>query len=132
MRALDFETISQALWQLSAPQTDCVVGIASGGIVPASLIAHQLRLPLYLLAINFRAQDNTPQRPAPELLQELPPIPQGARILLVDDVSVTGKTLHFAKSLLVGHPVTTLTLKGCADIVLFPEIAGCVHWPWKL
>lgn len=132
MRALDFETISQALWRISPPEADCVVGIASGGIVPASLVAHQLRLPLYLLTINFRAPDNSPQRSAPELLQELPPIPPGARILLVDDVSVTGKTLDLAKSLLVGHPVTTLALKGRADLVLFPEIGECVHWPWKV
>ena len=49
-----------------------VVGIASGGTVPASLLAHQLRKPLALVTINFRAPDNTPQRPAPELLSELP------------------------------------------------------------
>ncbi len=132
MRSLDFETISQALWQIPLPSIDCVVGIASGGIVPASLLAHQLRLPLYLLGINFRAPDNSPQRPAPELLQELPVIPQGARLLLVDDVSVTGKTLDLAKSLLAGHPITTLALKGRADIVIFPEIAECVYWPWKV
>ncbi len=131
MHTLDFETISQALWHISPPPADCVVGIAGGGIVPASLLAHQLRLPLYLLTINFRAPDNSPQRPAPELLRELPPIPPGARILLVDDVSVTGKTLALAKSLLAEHSITTLTLKGRADLVLFPEIAGCVHWPWK-
>lgn len=132
MRSLDFETISKALWQLSLPSVDCVVGIASGGIVPASLLAHQLRLPLYLLRINFRAPDNSPQRPNPELLQELPSIPQGVRILLVDDVSVSGKTLDLAKNLFSGHQITTLTLKGRADIVVFPQITECVDWPWKV
>lgn len=131
MRSLDFETISKALWQISLPGVDCVVGIASGGIVPASLLAHQLRLPLYLLRINFRAPDNSPQRPNPELLQELPSIPQDARILLVDDVSVSGKTLDLAKNLFPAHQITTLTLKGHADIVVFPQIAECVDWPWK-
>ncbi len=132
MLKLDFETISKALWEIPLPDVDCVVGIATGGIMPASLIAHQLRRPLFLVEINYRAPNNSPQRPAPEPLGELPVIPQGARILLVDDVSVTGKTLHIAKSLFAGHSVITFTLKGCAEIVLFPDIVECVHWPWKL
>jgi uncharacterized protein len=131
MRDLDFATISNALWQIPLPCVDCVVGIASGGIVPASLLAHQLRLPFYLLTINYRAPDNSPQRAAPELLQPGPQIPPHVRILLVDDVSVSGKTLQLAKSLLSAHETVTLTLKGNADIVVFPEIAECVAWPWK-
>lgn len=28
--------------------------------------------------------------------------------------------------------VTTLTLKGQAEIVFFPEVHSCVNWPWSL
>jgi uncharacterized protein len=132
MRSLDFADISKALWQIPLPNVDCVVGIASGGIVPASLLAHQLRLPLYLLTINYRAPDNTPQRLVPELLQPVPRLPDNARILLVDDVSVSGKTLQLAKELLPGYQIVTFALKGNADIVVFPEISECVAWPWKV
>jgi hypoxanthine phosphoribosyltransferase len=58
-------------------------------------------------------------------------MPKGARILLVDDVSVSGQTLALARSLLKGYEVITFTLKGKADFVLFPEITACVNWPWK-
>jgi hypoxanthine phosphoribosyltransferase len=129
--SLDFETISHALMHLSLPAVDCVVGIADGGIVPASLLAHQLGCPMRLLRINYRSPDNSPQRPAPELLKDTPDLPEGWRILLVDDVSVSGQTLSLARNLLQKHPVVTLTLKGKADIVVFPEIAACVNWPWK-
>lgn len=132
MIPISFEAISAALRDCPLPKVDCVVGIATGGIVPASLLAHQLGCPLYLIQINYRAADNSPQRPAPELLRPLPEIPAEAHILLVDDVSVTGKTLQVAKSLLAVKQITTLALKGRADIVLFPEIADCVHWPWKV
>ncbi len=129
---LDFETISSALKPLRLPPVDYVVGIAEGGIVPASLLAHQLELPLRLLRINYRAYDNSPQRSTPELLLDVPSLPESARILLVDDVSVSGQTLALASDLLKGHEVVTFTLKGKADFVLFPEIAECVNWPWKI
>jgi hypoxanthine phosphoribosyltransferase len=129
--SLDFETISRALKQTSLPPVDCVVGIAEGGIFPAALLAHQLDYPLRLLRINYRALDNTPQRPAPMLLDDVPTMPEGACILLVDDVSVSGQTLALARNLLKGCEVITFTLKGKADFVLFPEIEVCVNWPWK-
>jgi hypoxanthine phosphoribosyltransferase len=56
-----------------------------------------------------------------------------AKVLLVDDVSVTGKTLDFAKQLLHLNDIKTFVLKGKnADIVLFPEIKECVNWPWNM
>lgn len=128
---LEFTRISSALKNFSLPAVDCVVGIAEGGIVPAALIAHQLGLPLRLLRINYRAVDNSPQRPAPTLLALVPLFPVGGRVLLVDDVSVSGQTLELARSLLSEHEVITFTLKGMADFVLFPEIGSCVNWPWK-
>ena len=84
------------------------------------------------LPINFRAEDNAPRHAHPVILGEAA-LPQHAqRILLVDDVSVSGQTLAVAKRYLAGHDVTTLAMKGQADIVLFPEVAQCVNWPWKL
>lgn len=129
---LDFMTISRALKTFPLPEVDHVVGIASGGIVPASLIAHQINCPLSLMEINYRAPDNSPRHAGP-ILKSWQPLPvTGQRILLVDEVSVTGKTMDFAKSLLKDHSVITFVLKGRADYVLFPEIASCVNWPWKV
>ena len=130
--ALDFTTISRALKAFQLPEVDHVVGIATGGIVPASLIAHQINRPMSLIEINYRARDNSPRYPRPVLLSWQPLPVGGQRVLLVDEVSVTGKTMVFAKTFLTEHEVITFTLKGKADYVLFPEIASCVNWPWKL
>jgi len=127
---LDFASISQALKRLDLPHVDQVVGIATGGILPAALLAHQLGLPLTLLYINYRAPDNSPQRSEPELLKKAPYLPEGAVILLVDDVSVSGQTMALARSRLKDHEVVTFALKGKADYVLFPDIQDCVNWPW--
>ncbi len=128
---LTFATISARLKALRIPICDVVVGIARGGIVPAAMVAHQLGLPLALVHVNYRAEDNTPQRPQPQLLAPPPRLPGGSRILLVDEASVTGATLAAAAALFAEHPLTTLVLKGQADVVAFPEIAACVDWPWK-
>ncbi len=129
---LDFTTISKALKGLTLPTVDHVVGIATGGIVPASLIAHQLDRPLSLMQINFRAPDNSPRFPEPVLLSWQPLPFSTRRVLLVDEVSVTGKTMEFARSFLAEHDVITFVLKGRADYVLFPAIESCVNWPWKV
>lgn len=130
--ALGFDAIAARVKAAPLPTVDLVVAIATGGIVPGALVAYELGVPLHRLDINYRAPDNTPQRPAPQLLAS-PDLPApGSRVLLVDDVAVTGQTLALAGGLLSECDVTTLTLKGrAADIVLFPEVASCVAWPWN-
>jgi len=129
---LDFITISKALKEFPIPDVDYVIGIATGGVVPASLIAHQINRPLSLMQINYRAPDNSPHHAEPILVSWEPLPIRGQRVLLVDEVSVSGKTMDFARTLLKDHTVITFVLKGTADFVLFPEIASCVNWPWKV
>lgn len=130
--SLDFLTISQALKSFLLPEVNHVVGIATGGIIPASLIAHQIDRPLSLMHINYRAPDNSPRHTEPVLVSWQPLPMDGQRILLVDEVSVSGKTMDFARTLLKGQQVITFVLKGKADYVLFPDIDSCVNWPWKM
>lgn len=128
---LDFLTITRMINQVTLPAVEHVVGIATGGIVPASLLAYRLGCSMSLIRINYRAEDNSPQRPYPRVLEPFA-LPAGVkRILLVDDVSVSGQTLEAAKELLKGYEVTSFVLKGKADLVVFPEIKDCVIWPWK-
>ncbi|WP_339925630.1 phosphoribosyltransferase family protein [uncultured Cyclobacterium sp.] len=128
---VSFVKISKALSRFPFPPTDIVVGIGRGGIVPASLVAHQLNLPLFIASINYRDDSNQPNRESPEFLALFPAtFPEGSRILLVDDVAVSGMTLELLKKTLMDYPVKTFVLKGKADHVLFPDIKTCVHWPW--
>ncbi|HEX8531858.1 MAG TPA: phosphoribosyltransferase [Cytophagales bacterium] len=129
---LSFLEISRRLRALPLPEVDLVLGIATGGTVPASLAAHQLGCDMLLVHVNYRDEGNVPRYPAPVLFT-LPPLPEGRRrILLVDDVSVSGKTMAAVLPLLAGHEVITLVMKGKADYVLFPEVRTCVQWPWQV
>ena len=126
-----FATVSSRLQDYPFPDVDAVVGIREGGVVPASLIAHQLRLPLYFLAINYRAPDNRPRFEQPKLLEaptSLPP--EGTTVLLVDDVSVSGSTFERARACLAHCDTITFALKGKAEHTIL-KIDGCVRWPWN-
>jgi len=128
---LSMEEIMDRLESFSFPEVDLVVGITSGARYPAKKIAQFLHLPLRYIHINFRMPDNTPKYGNPQLIN-VDDIPsQYTRVLLVDDVSVTGKTLKCAVENLQNFTVKTFVLKGKADYVLFPEITTCVDWPWK-
>ena len=130
MRDVSFAEVAEAIRKAHLPACDLVVGIGTGGTVPASLIAYKLGVPLYMEWYNFRGADNQPLYDAPKRLGHSP-IPDGARhALLVDDVAVTGRTLKMAAANLENTEVTTLVLKGTADIVLMPHLDTCVRWPW--
>jgi hypoxanthine phosphoribosyltransferase len=133
MVPLSFKELSKRLREIELPNFDLVIGIGTGGIVPASLVAHKLDCELVVITLNYRDENNQPQHENPVLLKGLPATSdlKNKRILLVDDVSVSGKTMNQAKEALNMPDIQTLAMKGKADFVLFPEIKDCVKWPWK-
>ncbi len=119
--------------ELDLPRFDIVIGIGRGGIVPASMIAHQLSRDLKIINLNYRDDQNYPRYDEPQITRDVDELTSiSGSVLLVDDVSVSGKTMLKAKSLLPNCEVATLVCKGKADFVLFPEVASCVDWPWKI
>lgn len=130
-RPLAFEEIAARVAALPLPDVDLVVGVATGGTVPAALAALRLGVPLVTIVLNYRDAENRPQRARPEALVP-PALPPGRRVLLVDDVSVSGATLEVARALLADREVVTLVMKGKGDLVAFPEVATCVAWPWAV
>ena len=132
MVPLSFKQIAERFKQLNLPAFDLVIGIGSGGIPPATFVAFHLNAELQVMVMNYRDEKNDPRYEEPQLLKKPEWNLTGKKILLVDDVSVSGKTLETAMKILQGNSIKTLTLKGKADYVLFPEIGECVNWPWKL
>ena len=88
---INFSEISDRLHWAAIPVVDEVVGILDGGLVPTSLLAHQLGKPLSFVAICFRDSDNTPLCLRPRLREEPDSPPKGSKVLLVDNVSVRGE-----------------------------------------
>jgi len=128
---LTFDEISRRIREAVMPKTDLIVGIETGGLIPAALLAYKMRCPLYSIRINYRDEQNRPRHEMP-VVGEYENIPVSERaVLLVDDVSVSGQTLQAAVAQFPNAQIKTVVLVGKADFVLFPQIHTCVNWPWK-
>jgi hypoxanthine phosphoribosyltransferase len=126
-----FTEIKNALDDFTLPSVDLVIGIAEGGLVPAALTANKLGCELKIIKINYRDENNTPKVESPQLIKTFDEHLDGKKILLVDDVCVSGKTMDTARNLFPGNEILTFVFKGKAEYVLLPNIKECVDWPWK-
>jgi adenine/guanine phosphoribosyltransferase-like PRPP-binding protein len=134
MTPLAFEDIAARLaaWKFPAG-IDGVVGIASGGVVPAALVAQRLGVGMKVIALNYRDEANEPRFAAPRLLSAVPDLGAWRRVLLVDDVWVSGKSWEAARACLSAEvEVWPFVLKGKVEWALIRDVEGCVRWPWKV
>ena len=131
MVPLSFKEITKRLKTIDFPEVDVVIGIGSGGVPAATMLAYHLDAELLVMTLNYRDEKNNPRYTEPKVLEKASWDLDGKRILLVDDVSVSGKTMQAALAQLQGLNVKTCAMKGKAEFVLFPEIKECVKWPWK-
>ena len=101
----------QALLPAAADwQADAVVGIARGGIVPATIAAASLCLPLAFLSFDRASQ----------AIQWMSAPPATPRVLLVDDCASTGATLASVRASLLAEQRQVLTLAVVHD----PEVSA--------
>jgi len=133
MKKLTLKQIINKIKKIKFERFDLIVAIGNDGIMPASLLRYFLKLPVYVIWINYRDNDNKAIRKEPRLMK---PLTAGLKklknnkILLVDTVSRTGKTLEKAKELLKGNRVKTFVVNGGADYSLF-NFKECILWPWS-
>jgi hypoxanthine phosphoribosyltransferase len=74
---------------------DIVVGVARGGLIPATIIASILRKDLYPVALSRRVR-GVIVREKPDILVPVSDEVDGRRVLIVDERSETGETLRLA------------------------------------
>jgi hypoxanthine phosphoribosyltransferase len=92
-----FDALCRALAVMTSgydPQV--IVGIAKGGVLPATVIASVLQREFYPIRLSRRHNDQV-IREIPKVLLGPPPAVADQRVLLVDDFVSTGKTLELAK-----------------------------------
>ncbi|MFH2027921.1 MAG: phosphoribosyltransferase [Nanoarchaeota archaeon] len=129
MKRITFEEFYSRLKKINFDRFDLIVAIGSGGIIPAGLIQHILKIPLDILWINYRDENNKIHHDQPKLLKEFKEI-KNKNILLVDDVSRTGSTLKKAKEIIKKNKIKTFVFNGNADYNIINQ-EECVLLPWK-
>lgn len=132
MNTRTFGEIMQGFDELKiTEQFDCIVAIANGGLVPAGILNQRLQIPVEVLRINFKDDNQQPRYDSPKLLNPINFEFKNKRILLVDDRIKSGKTIVLAKELLrEAAIIKTFAVNGVADYALFNE--SCFRFPWML
>lgn len=105
-------------------QPDSVVGIARGGLVPATMAAGIMALPLAMVEFD-RPSRATRWIGAP---------PGGGRILLVDDGCSTGGTMSAVRATLIGEGRDCLTLAVVHDpdvTSYVPDLSHAMRELWR-
>jgi hypoxanthine phosphoribosyltransferase len=86
-----------------------------------------------VIALNYRDEANEPRYDEPKLLSAVPDLGAWKRVLLIDDVYVSGKSWQAARALLPDRiEVLPFVLKGKTDFALIRDVDGCVQWPWRV
>jgi len=132
MKKLTLNQIIKKIKKIKFPKFDLIIAIGKDGIMPASLLKHYLNLPIQVIWLNYRNKNNKPIRKEPILKKPLDKKLKrlkNKKILLVDTVSRTGKTLNKAKELLKGNKIKTFVVNGKADYSLY-NFKECIKWPW--
>jgi hypoxanthine phosphoribosyltransferase len=116
--------IAALLDQATRWQPDIVVGIARGGLVPATMAASILALPLAMIACA-RSAGTTQWIGAP---------PEARRILLVDDGCSTGRTMAATRQALLreGRICLTLAVVHDPDVTAYvPDLSHPMRALWR-
>ncbi len=132
MKKLTLKQIISKIKTIKFPKFDLIIAIGKDGIIVASLLHHFLKIPLQVIWLNYRDKNNKPIRKEPILIKPLNnklKNLKNKKILLVDAVTRTGKTLNKAKELLKGNKIKTFVINGKADYSLY-HFKECIEWPW--
>lgn len=115
----DFVGISKGLARAVASyEPDIILGIARGGLYAATFLSHLLQAELYPIRLTSRYKDRV-MYDEPRWLVKPPPEVKDQKVLIVDEISSTGKTLKMAK-----QEVLALGAKGVRAAVMYAHSAG--------
>src|SRR5687768_3255541 len=103
-----FESLTRALaLQVANVGPELILGIARGGLFPATLLSTLLRRELFTIRLTRRVEDQVVSQ-SPIWLVRPPEKVRGRRVLLVDEIADSGKTLAMA--------VEEVRAMGAADV----------------
>ena len=72
-----------------------VVGVARGGLVPATIISYELGLPL--TTVHVSSYDGTERKNIIGNVNQLFDLPKNSKLLIVDDICDSGQTIDWVK-----------------------------------
>ena len=129
------QIVSSAPWEgMEKYSPDLVVGIARGGVILAAAAAFRLGVPLETMSASLYNDEKPAREKSSEpAIGRVGSAVAGKKILLVDDVSNTGRTMGAVKKALLSagaSEVKTFVYAGRADFSCAP-FEKCLKFPWE-
>jgi len=113
-----------------------IVGIAKGGLIPAAIIASMLRMDLYPCVVSRKRRGEI-VREKPEVVVSVSPRISGQRVLVVDEMVMTGETIRLVsaqckkeKARVVKTACIWASSESWKPTYYGIETAGYVTFPW--
>lgn len=129
---ITFGAISDALHSFNFPEIDLVLGLSEGGKAPALMIAHQLGVALKIMDFSESLEPHALSLSNAEEEDLGLDFYGHHRILIVDDIALSGNKLPQIKEKIKVEEVYSFVLFGEADLVLFPKVKSKVKMPWAI
>ena len=76
---------------------DYIVGMTRGGLVPAVMMSNKTSIMMHALDVRFRDTDNNYDGPESNMWMAEDALAKGKKILIIDDINDTGKTLSWIR-----------------------------------
>lgn len=118
---------------------ECIIGLLRGGIVPARIFSDYFHILLDFFALDVKLYDGVNKRKEKPIIGPFTlPFIRGKKILIVDDIYDSGKTMNAVLEYLKGEDIKTATLmwketaKGKPNY--YAEVAKDKEWvifPWE-
>jgi uncharacterized protein len=130
--------LNQAHKVLQIGKPDLIVAIARGGAIPARILSDLLEIPYASVQVKLY-NDIAHAGAQPELKQPLTESVKGKRVLLVDDIADSGRSLQFTAAYLKqegAEQVATATLYFKPTCAVTPDYyekttSNWVVFPWE-
>ena len=71
MKKLTLKQITEKIKEIDFPKFDLIIAIERDGIMPASLLKHFLNIPVKVIWLNYRDENNKPIKKEPILTKPL-------------------------------------------------------------
>ncbi|MEA1986234.1 MAG: phosphoribosyltransferase [Candidatus Marinimicrobia bacterium] len=132
MKKISLDSIINQIKEKLTKDYDIVIAIGRGGILPGYLISRFVDIPMKIVYVDFRndKHEQKYENPKVKINADIKKI-KDKKILIVDDISNSGKTIKSVKKQIPNNEITTVVIYGNADISLFGKHDECIEWPWQ-
>lgn len=89
---------------IARSEYDYIVGVARGGVIPATILSYRTEIPLLTISVQTRNPDRSQSKPTIAIETGIRQILNEKSVLIVDDIIDSGLTIETIRSIIDKNP----------------------------